>query len=179
MVRRAVFLDRDGVINANVERDGRLVAPMTLDDFRLLPGAAESIRKLKEADFVTIVVTNQPDVATGRTPRTVVEAMHAKIRASMPLDDIKVCYHSDADRCGCRKPKPGLILNAAREHDIDVSLSYVVGDRWRDVEAGRQAGCKMTILVRQGSLQDDSVQADRIVGSVSEAVDFILGDRTT
>jgi D-glycero-D-manno-heptose 1,7-bisphosphate phosphatase len=175
MVRRAVFLDRDGVINANVERDGRAVAPTTLADFRLLPGAAESVRRLKQADFVTIVVTNQPDVATGRTPRDVVEAMHSRIRASMPIDDIKACYHTDDDHCSCRKPKPGLILEAARDRNIDTSRSYVVGDRWRDMEAGRQAGCK-TILVQDGSLQDGSASADRVVRSVVEAIDFILGD---
>jgi transaldolase len=173
MVKRAVFLDRDGVLNANIERDGRPVAPTTLADFRLLPGVAEAVHRLKRAGFVVVVVTNQPDVATGRTPRHVVEAMNAQLCTSMPVDDLKICYHVDEDRCACRKPQPGMIFEAAREHAIDLPGSYMIGDRWRDMEAGRQAGCR-TVFVDSGYRQDGPMYPDRIVSSLPEAIDFIL-----
>ncbi len=175
MVKRAVFLDRDGVLNANIERAGRPVAPMTLADFRILPGAVEAISRLKQAGFMLVVVTNQPDVAAGRTPRNVVDAMNAQLRAAMAIDDIKVCYHADEDRCACRKPQPGMIIEAAREHDISLPGSFMVGDRWRDMEAGRKAGCK-TILLEAGAVQDGTMRPDRIVKTLSEAVDCILLD---
>ena len=122
-----------------------------------------------------VVVTNQPDVATGRTPRSVVDAMNAQLRAAMAIDDIKVCFHTDEDRCACRKPQPGMILEAAREHDISLPGSFMVGDRWRDMEAGRKAGCK-TILLDTGAVQDGAMRPDRIVKTLSEAVDCILLD---
>jgi D-glycero-D-manno-heptose 1,7-bisphosphate phosphatase len=175
MVKRAVFLDRDGVLNANIERDGRPVAPTTLAEFRILPGAAEAVFRLKQAGFTLVVVTNQPDVATGRTPRGVVDAMNAQLRAAMPIDDIKVCFHADEDRCTCRKPLPGMILEAARERGIDLPGSFMVGDRWRDIEAGRNAGCK-TILLDVGTAQEGTTQPDRIVKTLNEAVNCILLD---
>jgi len=173
VVRRAVFLDRDGVLNANLERDGRPVAPTRLEDFRLLPGVEGALEQLKQAGFVLVVVTNQPDVSSGRTGRSAVEAMHAQMRKSLPLDDIKVCYHRDEDRCSCRKPKPGLINEAAEQHGVDVKSSFLVGDRWRDIEAGRQAGCT-TILIDTGYPQERATQPDKIVTSLTEAVDFIM-----
>jgi D-glycero-D-manno-heptose 1,7-bisphosphate phosphatase len=173
VVRRAVFLDRDGVLNANLERDGRLVAPTRLEDFRLLPGVEGALARLKQAGFFLVVVTNQPDVSSGRTARNVVEAMHAQLRKNLPLDDIKVCYHRDEDQCSCRKPKPGLINEAAQQHGIDLGRSYLVGDRWRDIEAGRQSSCT-TILVDTGYPQERPTQPDKIVTSLTEAVDFIM-----
>lgn len=176
MVRPAVFLDRDGVINANVERDGRPVAPTTLDDFHFLPGVEDAIRRLRQAGYLVIVFTNQPDVSTGRTPRATVDAMHAVIREKLLVDDIKVCIHTDADACACRKPKPGMILEAAREHAIDLTKSYAVGDRWRDIAAGRAAGC-LTIFIDYGYEQDGPNEPDHVAGSLTEATDFILSRR--
>ena len=124
MVTRAVFADRDGVLCANMMRDGRPVAPTRLEDFRLLPGVEDSVRALKSAGYLVIVVTNQPDVGTGRTPRATVEAMHDIIRAKLAVDDIKACFHTNADGCTCRKPKPGMILEAAAERAIDLPASY-------------------------------------------------------
>jgi D-glycero-D-manno-heptose 1,7-bisphosphate phosphatase len=173
VVKKAAFLDRDGVINANVERDGRPVAPTTIEEFRLLPGVEGAVLRLKAAGFAVIVVTNQPDLATGRTSPATVEAMHAEIRRRLAVDDIKTCRHVDADNCFCRKPKPGLILEAAAEGDIDLAGSYVVGDRWRDVEAGRAAGC-LTIFVDYGYVQDGPLHPDKIVRSLPEAVAFIV-----
>lgn len=173
MVNRAVFLDRDGVLNANVMRDGRPVAPETIDAFRLLPGVPEAARRLKEAGFLLVVVTNQPDVGTGRTPRAAIEAMHDIVRTEIGVDDIRTCTHTDADHCDCRKPKPGMILAAAAEHGIDLARSYLVGDRWRDIDAGRAAGC-LTIFVDYRYKQESPTRPDKIVGSLSEAADFIL-----
>ena len=172
-MRRAVFLDRDGVINANIERDGRPVAPPTLAEFRILPGVEHAVRRLKERGYLVIVITNQPDVANGLTERSTVEAMHDVIRARLPVDDIRTCFHNDAAGCDCRKPKPGLILTAAAEHGIDLAQSYVVGDRWRDVAAGRSAGC-FTIFIDYSYKQDGPNFPDQVTKSLSDAAALIL-----
>ena len=174
MVTRAIFADRDGVLCANMMRDGRPVAPTRLEDFRLLPGVEDSVRALKSAGYLVIVVTNQPDVGTGRTPRAIVEAMHDIIRSTLDVDDIKACFHTNADGCACRKPKPGMILEAAAERAIDLPASFVVGDRWSDVAAGREAGCS-TIFVDYGHEPDTPAKADRVVSSFAEAARVILG----
>ncbi|HML07313.1 MAG TPA: HAD family hydrolase [Xanthobacteraceae bacterium] len=170
---RAVFLDRDGVINANLERNGRPVAPTSLAEFRILPGVEDAARRLKDAGFLLVIVTNQPDVADGLTSRATVEAMHEEIMRRLPIDDIMVCFHADRDNCSCRKPKPGMILEAAARHGIDLTASYLVGDRWRDVRAGRAAGCR-TIFVDYGYLQDQPAQPDKVLRSLKEAADFIV-----
>jgi D-glycero-D-manno-heptose 1,7-bisphosphate phosphatase len=172
---RAVFLDRDGVINANLMRNGKPVAPTNLADFRFLPGIAKAAQRLKRAGFLLVIVTNQPDIANGITPRAVMEDMHAEIRRQLPIDDIMICFHTDADRCSCRKPKPGLILDAATRHGIDLEASYLIGDRWRDVLAGQAAGCGCTIMIDHGVQQDQPCTPDRSVSSPLEAVDYILG----
>ena len=140
-MRRAVFLDRDGVINRSVVLDGKPYAPRSADDLEILEGVREALTSLRSAGFLNIVVTNQPDVAAGRLKTEIVEAMHQRLREALALDDIKVCYHRDADGCDCRKPKPGMLLQAAREFGIDLKRSFMVGDRWRDVAAGQSAGC--------------------------------------
>jgi D-glycero-D-manno-heptose 1,7-bisphosphate phosphatase len=173
MVRAAVFLDRDGVINANVLRDGKPVAPTQIDEFRLLPGVEDAVRRLKNAGYLVIVCTNQPDVATGRTARATLDAMHGLVREKLNVNDIKACFHTDNDGCDCRKPKPGMLLAAAREHDIDLAASYMVGDRWRDVAAGRAAGCR-TIFVDSGYQQEERNEPDFAVASLPKAVDIIL-----
>jgi D-glycero-D-manno-heptose 1,7-bisphosphate phosphatase len=140
-VRRAVFLDRDGVVNHAVVRDGKPYPPESVLALRIVAGVPESLAALRDAGVLTIVVTNQPDVATGKQSVATVEAMHARLRGKLPLDDIKVCYHRDEDGCDCRKPKPGMLVRAASEFGIDLAKSYMVGDRWRDVAAGQAAGC--------------------------------------
>ncbi|HEY1980260.1 MAG TPA: HAD family hydrolase [Xanthobacteraceae bacterium] len=170
---KAVFLDRDGVINANLERHGKPVAPTTLAEFRILPGVVEAARRLKEAGFLLVIATNQPDVRNGITPQASMEAMHAEIRKVMPIDDIMICLHNDADNCSCRKPKPGLLLEAAKKHGIDLQSSYFVGDRWKDVHAGKAAGCR-TIFVDYGYVQDQPEAPDKTVASLKEAAEFIL-----
>ncbi len=172
-MKRAIFLDRDGVLNANIVRDGKPYAPRSLEDFRLLPGVEEAVRRAKSAGFLAIVATNQPDIAAGLTPRATVEAMHAELRRRLPLDDIRVCFHRDIDGCSCRKPKPGMLLDAAREWDIDLPASYMIGDRWRDIDAGRAAGCT-TVLVDHGLVQERPARPDVTVSSLDEAISIIL-----
>ncbi|MBS0245066.1 MAG: HAD family hydrolase [Proteobacteria bacterium] len=173
MVAKAVFLDRDGVINANVDRGGKPVAPTSVKDFRILPGVEEAVKVLKNAGFLIVVATNQPDVKTGRTSLSELEAMHAEIRRHMPVDAIKACFHVDADNCECRKPKPGMLTEAAAELNISLRDSYMIGDRWRDVEAGRAVGCK-TFFVDWGYPQDGPLHPDWTVRSLTEAAQMIL-----
>ncbi|PYS49941.1 MAG: HAD family hydrolase [Acidobacteria bacterium] len=173
---RAVFLDRDGVINRAIVREGRPFPPASVEELEFLPRVGEAIERLKRAGFRLIVVTNQPDVAKGLQRREVVEAMHERIRRETLIDDIKVCYHSERDECACRKPKPGMLLEAAREESLDLSQSFMVGDRWRDVEAGRAAGCK-TILISYEYDERQAERPDAIVNSLFEASELILSGK--
>jgi D-glycero-D-manno-heptose 1,7-bisphosphate phosphatase len=166
-VRSAVFLDRDGVINRAVVRNGKPYPPETIDDFELLPGVEKTMLALRRAGYLVIVVTNQPDVATGVQQLHVVEAMHNNLRAAGLCDDIKVCYHIDADCCNCRKPLPGMLLEAARDWQIDLSMSFMVGDRWRDVVAGKAAGCYTYFIDYQYAERSDN--PDAVVSSLEEA----------
>ncbi|MEA2488567.1 MAG: transaldolase [Acidobacteriota bacterium] len=146
-MNRAVFLDRDGVLNEAVVRDGKPYPPASIDELRIVPGAAAALARLKAAGFRLIVITNQPDVARGTQTRDAVEAIHERLRAALPLDEIVACYH-DGDGCDCRKPRPGALLAAAERHGLDLRASYMIGDRWRDVEGGQRAGCTSFFLDR-------------------------------
>jgi len=146
MTQRAVFLDRDGVINRVVLRDGKPYPPSRLAGLRILPGVREACRTLREAGFLLILVTNQPDIARGQADAKEVAAIHQHLQRYLRLKDVKVCPHDDAAACDCRKPKAGLLLEAARDWDIDLAASYFVGDRWRDVEAGQRAGCRVMFI---------------------------------
>jgi D-glycero-D-manno-heptose 1,7-bisphosphate phosphatase len=172
-LRRAVFLDRDGVIVIPEFRDQRSFAPRRVEDFRLYPEAATSLQRLKRAGFLLAVVTNQPDVGRGLIPRSEVDAMHEIMTRELPLDAIKVCYHRQGDHCDCRKPKPGMILRAAGELDIDLRKSFMIGDRSSDVEAGRAAGCT-TVFIDLGYAESAPNAPDHVVHSIAEAADFII-----
>lgn len=169
----AVFLDRDGVLNRAEVRDGKPYAPRRLQDFRLLPGVAAAVTMLKQAGFLIVVVTNQPDIGNGLVALTEVEAMHARLRARLRVDAIEVCPHGDGDGCECRKPAPGLLLAAARRLSIDLNGSFIVGDRWRDIIAGREAGC-YTVFVDRGYRETKPVEADAVVRSLPAAVRRII-----
>jgi len=172
--RRAVFLDRDGVLNALVAREGRAVSPRRLDDFRLFPEAAAEVRKLRRRGLRVFVVTNQPDVARGHLAAVDLGEMHRRLLAAFELDDIAVCPHDDADRCSCRKPEPGMLLALAERWRVDVQRSFVVGDTWKDIEAGRRAGCRTILIERTGAgLGVSDCVPDRRVASLNEAVAVI------
>ncbi|HYB11606.1 MAG TPA: HAD family hydrolase [Alphaproteobacteria bacterium] len=170
---RAVFLDRDGVLVRAFVRDGKAYPPQTLDEFELLPGVTDAVRRLSEAGFRLVVATNQPDVATGRQRRDVCEEMHRRLLEGLPIDGIEVCYHTDSDNCLCRKPKPGMLFAAAAKWSIRTDLSYMVGDSWRDVGAGKAAGCK-TILLKYNYNANLEIQPDLEVFSLWEASEAIL-----
>ena len=172
-MRRAIFLDRDGTINCTVLQDRRSYPPTSAGEFELLPDVEEATQALKSAGFLLVVVTNQPDVGTGRQSRAVVEAIHARLRRLLPIDDVRVCYHIDADHCTCRKPEPGMLLAAAAEWGIDLKASYMIGDRWRDITAGRAAGCR-TIFIRNAYDERQPADYDLVVRSLREASEAIL-----
>ena len=175
--RRAVFLDRDGVLNRTVVRDQKPYPPASLAEFEILPGVPEALVRLRHTGFLLIVATNQPDVARGMQRREVVEAMHRRLKDELPLDDIKVCYEEDGPSCTCYKPKPGMLLEAAREHNIDLSRSYMVGDRWRDVGAGKAAGC-FTIFIDHGYGEPLRESPDATCADLQKATSIILEHST-
>jgi len=170
MTRRAVFLDRDGVINGAVVRDGKPYPPPDLASFAILPRVVESLARLKAAGFLLIVVTNQPDVTRGTQDRAVVDAMHDHLRAALPLDAIEVCFDESSDRY---KPRPGMLLGAARDRGIDLERSAMVGDRWRDVDCGKAAGC-FTVFIDRGYAEPLRAAPDAVCDGLPAAVDLIL-----
>ena len=168
---RAAFLDRDGVLNRAIVRDGRPYAPRKLDDFAILPGVPEAVRRLKAAGYVVIVATNQKDVGTGLVSQAVIDAMHAKLSAAMPIDEIRVC--TCIDECPCYKPNPGMLLDAARDWNVDLTASVMIGDRWRDIGAGRNAGC-LTIFIDWGYAEALPIKPDLTAIDLVDAVDQLL-----
>ena len=177
-LKRAVFLDRDGVLNRAVVRDGRPYPPATLEVFEILPGVPEAVRRLHNAGFLLIGATNQPDVARGTQRREVVEAMNGRLLADTPITAILVCYE-DGEDCPRRKPNPGLLLEAAATYSIDLAASFMVGDRWRDVEAGRRAGCRTVFLERNYTERRPDPPADYTTADLPAAADWILSQTRT
>ncbi|MBI4969613.1 MAG: HAD-IIIA family hydrolase [Rhodospirillales bacterium] len=171
--RRAVFLDRDGVINRAVVRQGKPYPPDRLDDLAILPGVPEALDRLRAGGFLNIVVTNQPDLATGKQGRDIVDAMHRRLAASLVIDDIRLCPHTDEHGCACRKPKPGMLQDAARQWNIDLAGSFMVGDRWRDIAAGQAAGCAC-FFIDFGYDEKRPEPPYRTVAGLKEASSLIL-----
>jgi D-glycero-D-manno-heptose 1,7-bisphosphate phosphatase len=165
--RRAVFLDRDGVLDRGPH------PPETLEELEVLPGVPEALRALKARGFLLIVVTNQPDVSRGTRRREVVEAIHDALMSQLPLDEIRVCYHDDQDHCACRKPKPGMLLQAAARYGIDLAASFMIGDRDKDIQAGQRAGCK-TVLIDHAYPEPVTTRPDLRVHTLPEAADWII-----
>jgi D-glycero-D-manno-heptose 1,7-bisphosphate phosphatase len=172
-LRRAVFLDRDGVINRTYLRDGVSIPPATVEQFEFLPGVIESARRLSASGFVLVVVTNQPDVARGRTTRDNVERLNDIVRQSLPVVEVLTCYHDRGDNCPCRKPKPGMLLESAARHEIDLGRSFMVGDRPSDIEAGQAAGCR-TVLVVTPHGGSERCSPDHSVADLAAAAEWIL-----
>ena len=143
---KAVFLDRDGVINRAVVRNRKPYPPDTLQELEIFPDVPVALNLLKERGFLLIIVTNQPDVARGIQKRESVEEMHSFLKNLLPLDDIFVCWHGQDGECECRKPLPGMLIQAAEKYGIDFQQSYLIGDRWKDIDAGKTAGCKTIFL---------------------------------
>jgi D-glycero-D-manno-heptose 1,7-bisphosphate phosphatase len=173
-MKRAVFLDRDGVLNRTfLHADGKTHPPDSPQELQILPGVMEACQSLRRAGFLLIVATNQPDVARGFQRREVVDAINLELRRQLLLDDFRVCYHDEADNCPCRKPKAGMLLEAGLAWGLDFRNSFMIGDRWTDVEAGRRAGCK-TILVHAPITEVQRCQPDFQAASLQEAVNWIF-----
>ncbi len=173
-LKPAVFFDRDGVLNESIVRDNQAFGPLTLDQFRIFDYTAPQVRRLKEAGYLCIVFTNQPDVARGILSPMILNEMHNVLKKNVDLDDLFVCLHEDKDDCLCRKPKPGMILEAAKKWNVNLSQSFAIGDRWRDIDAGNASGCR-TILVERPYSRCET--ADFSVSHLVEAVDIILREQ--
>ena len=174
-MKRAVFLDRDGVINGAVVREGKPYPPATPAEFALLPGVAEACSRLKEAGFLLVVATNQPDVGRGTQRREEVEAMHAAMCSALPIDRVEVCYErGQGEPSEFRKPAPGMLLRAARELEVDLAVSWMIGDRWRDIDCGAAVGCR-TIFIDHGYDERLRQAPDFRAVSLLEAAGIILG----
>lgn len=178
-VNGIVFLDRDGVLNrCRFGADGTPLPPRDLSELELLPGVERACALLSRHGYRLVVVTNQPDVARGTQPRDLVEAINARVASALDLDDVRVCWHDDADGCDCRKPSPGLLLAAAEEAGVDVAECVMVGDRWRDIEAGRRAGCR-TALVGTGYREQLLSAPDFAAESLLEVALWITSSGST
>jgi D-glycero-D-manno-heptose 1,7-bisphosphate phosphatase len=171
--RPAVFLDRDGVLNEAVLRDGRPHPPVSLDEVVLRAEAAATCARLRAAGFLLVMVTNQPDIARGTTTRAAVDRINDRLVTGLALDAACVCPHDDADACGCRKPAPGLILDAADRFDVDLGASLMVGDRWRDIAAGAAAGVS-TVWVRSTYNERAPRDPNHVIDRLDELVPIAL-----
>jgi D-glycero-D-manno-heptose 1,7-bisphosphate phosphatase len=173
MLQRAVFLDRDGVLNRGIIKNGKSYPPPSLNELEILPGVPEGLKLLEQAGFLLIGATNQPDVAKGIQKREVVEAINAALMAALPIQEIFVCFHDDPANCACRKPRPGMLLQAAAKYNIHLPTSYMIGDRWKDVEAGKRAGCT-TIFIDYKYREKELSVPDYRVASLYEAAHLII-----
>ena len=171
-MKKAVFLDRDGVINEAFIKDGQPSSPYSLNKLKILPGVKESILRLKKLNFICLVVTNQPDVPRGKIKKNTVIKMNYFLKKVIELDDIFVCYHDDKDNCNCRKPKPGLLLQACKKWNVDFKKSFMIGDRWKDMLAGINAGCK-TIFINNNNKESKQVEATFTADSLLDAVHIV------
>jgi D-glycero-D-manno-heptose 1,7-bisphosphate phosphatase len=169
-MRKAIFLDRDGVINKVILKDDRPFSPRSIAEFELSDDIEQFLARSRQVGFMNIVITNQPDIARGLISWDVVEAMHLFIKKNLPVDDIFVCPHDDMDNCNCRKPKHGMLLEAAEKWDIDLTNSFLIGDQWKDMEAGKSAGC-ITILLEFS--YNRGLQSDFIVKDLRTALKII------
>lgn len=173
-MRKAVFLDRDGVLNKAIVKNGKPYPPSSLEELKIDADTLPALRRLKEKGYLLIGATNQPDVARGTTPKSFVESINNVILDKLPLDEMRVCYHDDVDQCDCRKPRPGLLTKTASDLNIDLKNSFMIGDRWKDVAAGKSAGCKTIWLDCAYDEKFSADKADVTVLTLTEAIDWII-----
>lgn len=173
--KRSVFLDRDGVLIESKIENGKPIAISHHRDVKLLDGVREAIALLMEADYELVVVTNQPDISRGSLSWTELEEIHTEISKSTKLNSFYVCPHTDSDSCMCRKPMPGLLLRAAKDLDLDLGKSYLVGDRWRDIEAGQAVGCNC-FFIDYNYAEREPTRPFRQVESLLHAAKMILSE---
>ncbi len=172
-LNKAVFLDRDGILNKTVLKNNKPHPPASVDELELTDNAQQALNKLKDAGYLLIMVTNQPDVARGATTQLAVDTINDQLKSQLPLDAVRVCFHDDSDACACRKPKPGLITQAASDFNIDLSQSIMIGDRWKDIDAGVQAGCT-SIWLQTNYNEKKPMNMDYTAEHLNDAADWIL-----
>jgi transaldolase len=170
---KAVFLDRDGVLNHAPVRDGKPLSPMTVAEVVVAPDVPGALSRLRQNGFRLIMVTNQPNIARGAQSRDAVYTINRYLLETLQLDSAEVCEHDDVDNCNCRKPRPGMLLRAAKNDNIALAESFMIGDRWRDIEAGQRAGCR-TILIGSGYGEGLKSPPDAVVATLGDAADWIL-----
>ena len=173
-MRPAIFLDRDGVLNRTDVSDGTPRPPRNVNELRIILGVASSLNRLRREGYLLIVVTNQPDVARGLQSRRNIAYIHKKLQRVLELDDIFTCFHDDYHNCSCRKPKPGMIHQAAEIHRVDLKRSYLIGDRWSDIISGSLAACH-TVLLERSYSKLQYCQPNHVVLNMTQAVDYIIG----
>ena len=171
-MREAIFLDRDGVITIPSNIDGKGYAPRSLEEFRFYSGVQNSLEKIRALGFLTLIVSNQPDVANGLLPIHVLEQMNIRMLSDLALDDINNCPHNSLDHCGCRKPKPGMLISSAKKWNIELGQSWMIGDRDSDIAAGFAAGCR-TIFIDRNWTEETGEFADFRCDSLERAVELI------
>jgi len=172
--RPAVFLDRDGVVVIPEFRDGRSFAPTCLENFQIYPAAAAGLQALRDAGYLLVVVTNQPDVGRGIIPNDVINAMHNRLRSVLPIDHIEVCPHISEDMCECRKPRCGMLRRVSGILDIILDQSFMIGDRKSDIEAGKAAGCRTIFIDHNYQSEQKPTDANWTVKSIEQSVRCIL-----
>lgn len=180
-LRPAVFLDRDGVLNRVVWRDGKPASPRAVGELEIEPEAPQALAALRAAGYLLLVVTNQPDVRRGLMSAAALDAIHGHLAQALPVDDIVACAHDNADACACRKPKPGMLLELAERHGVDLSRSWMIGDQDRDIACGEAAGCA-TILLKKiynsGGASGPKTGSGRAVETLLQAVSVIVEQPT-
>ena len=174
-MKKAIFLDRDGVINRAFVSKGRPIPPKNIENLEILPGVDDAINILKSHNYEIIVVTNQPDVVRKINSLENVNGINKYLKSQLKIDFIKVCYHDDFENCDCRKPKPGMLIKTAQENNIDLRKSFMIGDRWRDINAGKAAGTK-TIFLDYSYSEKLREKPDFVTDSLFNSLSFILGD---
>lgn len=172
MLKEAIFFDRDGTLNRSIIVNNKSHAPTRFQDFQIFPEAIEITNKLRQQGFVVLVITNQPTISTGVLPLSELEKMNSHVLKVLEVDGVYYCPHTDIASCDCRKPKPGMLIAAAEEHGIDLSISFVVGDTWRDIVAGQAAGCK-TILLRRSWSEEEKCKPDITIDKLTQVLDII------
>jgi len=170
---KCVFLDRDGVLNESLVISGKPYAPTQKSEFKITNGSIDAINKIKKKGFLTIIVTNQPDLVTGKLEKHTLDFFHKKLITLMPIDDIFICAHVDRDKCSCRKPKPGLIFKAASKYNINLSKSYMIGDRWRDVDCAKEAGLRSIFIDHRYNEKLNNVP-DFTIFTIRDAINCIV-----
>ena len=171
-MNKAVFLDRDGVVNRSIIRNGKPYAPRTVDEFTINPDI-KHLSALKEAGYKLIIATNQPDVANGLVTREFIGQLHTLLCDAFPFDDIIVCFHDGKDHCDCRKPKPGMLYQGRDTFNLELTQSFMIGDRWSDVLAGQAAGCKAVFIECGYTEEAPPFHPDFTCNSLAAAIQWI------